>query len=146
MKRRLDDIDRAILGRLRANAREPLSALAAKVGRSRSAVQERLQRLERDGVIAGYTLRSGTPRQAAGLQAYLFIKMTGPLCARIAPQIERFPEVQRCVSLAGDIDMALLVDVEDIAALEELRERIARMADIVTVTTAPILSVHFDRR
>lgn len=146
MNRPLDEIDRRILARLRANAREPLSALAAQVGRSRSAVQERLQRLERDGIITGYTLRPGSARPAAAMQAYLFVKMTGPLCERVAPQIARLPEVLRCDSLAGDIDMMLQVEAEDMAGLEDLRDRIARINGIAAVTTAPILSVQFDRR
>jgi len=146
VKRSLDDIDRLILARLRANAREPLSALAAHVGRSRSTVQERLRRLERDGVIAGYTLRLGAGRPASGLEAYLFIRMTGPICERVAPQIAKLPEVVRCDSLAGDIDMALKVEVADIAALDGLRDRIARIVGVKAVTTAPVLSVHFDRQ
>lgn len=145
MKRRLDEIDRQILARLRANAREPLSALAANVGRSRSTVQERLRRLERDGIIAGYTLRLGAGRPPAGLQAYLFVKMTGAICDRIAPQIERMPAVLRCDSLAGDLDMLLQVEAEDMAALDDLRDRIARINGVRAVTTAPVLSVHFDR-
>lgn len=146
MSRPLDEIDRRILARLRANAREPLSALAAQVGRSRSAVQERLQRLERDGVITGYTLRPSSARPETALQAYLFVKMTGPLCERVAPQVERLPEVLRCDSLIGDIDMMLQVEAEDMAGLEDLRDRIARINGISAVTTAPILSVQFDRR
>ena len=55
----LDDLDRRLLAELGADARLTQVALAARVGLSRSAVQERLKRLERDGVILGYTLRLG---------------------------------------------------------------------------------------
>ncbi|HEY1386577.1 MAG TPA: AsnC family transcriptional regulator, partial [Dongiaceae bacterium] len=58
-KRNLDDTDRRLISLLRANARMPTAALGRHLGLSRSAVQERLKRLERDGVITGYTIVLG---------------------------------------------------------------------------------------
>src|SRR5690606_16605682 len=58
-KRSLDDIHRKLISLLRCNARTPTAALGRQLALSRSAVQERLKRLERDGVIAGYTLVVG---------------------------------------------------------------------------------------
>ena len=56
MNRQLDRIGRELLSLLKANAREPVASLARKLGLSRSAVQERIGRLEREGIIAGYTV------------------------------------------------------------------------------------------
>lgn len=53
----LDEIDQALLAALRENARESTADLARRVGRSRTTVQGRLERLERRGVIQGYALR-----------------------------------------------------------------------------------------
>lgn len=53
----LTDKDRQLLGLLQANAREPTASLARKLGVSRSAVQERITRLEKAGVITGYSVR-----------------------------------------------------------------------------------------
>ena len=52
-----NEINRHLIMLLQANGREPLASLARKVGLSRNAVSERLKGLERDGVIAGYTVR-----------------------------------------------------------------------------------------
>src|SRR5437764_6716976 len=49
--------DHALLQLLKANARESTAELARKLGLSRTTVQDRIRRLERDGVIAGYTVR-----------------------------------------------------------------------------------------
>jgi DNA-binding Lrp family transcriptional regulator len=49
----LDAIDRTLLNELRENARCPMALLARKVGLSRTAVQARITRLERDKVIVG---------------------------------------------------------------------------------------------
>ena len=47
------DADTKLLDLLRANAREPTASLARKLGLARSTVQERLARLEREGVDQG---------------------------------------------------------------------------------------------
>src|SRR6476619_7134026 len=73
-KQQLDEIDRRLLAELRADGRLTHVALAARVGLSRSAVQERVARLERTGVIAGYTVRVGEPSTGQGLRAYLLVK------------------------------------------------------------------------
>ena len=52
----LDDKDHILIGALRRNARESLVGLARTVGLSRSATQERMRRLEREGIIRGYTV------------------------------------------------------------------------------------------
>ena len=144
--RPLDEIDRAILAVLQADARAPLKALAAKVGRSRSAVQERLRRLERDGVITGYTLRLGRPAAAAPVRAYIFVTLEGPICRRVAPQLAGFPAIRQCDSLAGETDMLLLVELESLVALGQLRDHIAGLAGVLQVRTAPVLETQFARR
>ena len=49
--------DRALIDLLRANSRESVSELARQLGLSRSTVKDRIARLEKSGVITGYTVR-----------------------------------------------------------------------------------------
>jgi hypothetical protein len=53
--------------------------------------------------------------------------------------------VLRIESLAGELDMLIRVRAPDLAALGALRERIARIPEVRSVTTAPVLVVHLDR-
>ena len=59
MKRILDPLDERIIAELTRNARAAHAELAAKVNLSRNAVRQRIERLERDGAIQGYTIRLG---------------------------------------------------------------------------------------
>ncbi len=59
VKRILDPLDEHIIAQLQLNARAAHAELAAKVNLSRNAVRQRIERLERDGVIQGYTIRTG---------------------------------------------------------------------------------------
>ena len=54
-----DQLDRDLLALLQANARTSTADLARQLGTARTTVLARLARLEREGVIAGYTLRLG---------------------------------------------------------------------------------------
>lgn len=142
----LDELDGRILALLEANGRESATKLAAKVGLSRSAVQERVARLERDGIIQGYTIRRGSGGPPAGVDAYLSVRLERPVCTRVAPLLRELPEVLSIESLAGELDMLIRVRVPDMAALNTLRERVAHLPEVRTVTTAPVLAVHLDRR
>ena len=59
----LDEKDHRLLRMLTDNARLPVSTIALTLGLARTTVQARLERLERGGVIAGYTLRTGSQLQ-----------------------------------------------------------------------------------
>src|SRR5690606_7825174 len=93
------------------------------VGLSRSAVQERLRRLERGGVIEQYTLRLGASTDA--FRAFLVMRHAdGFSCDDVVPQLAAMPEVQRCDSVAGDNDLLVQVEVRSPAELSDLRERV----------------------
>ena len=142
----LDAIDRHILARLQDDARMPLVALAKHVGLSRSALQERLARLERSCVIAGYTLRLGTPGTPR-TQAWLALAFApGYACADVMPRLALLDGVKLAHSVAGDVDLLLLVEAESIAGIGELRESIAALPEVAAVRTQPVLAVQLDRR
>ena len=74
MKRILDPLDERILAELTANARIAHAELGLKVNLSRNAVRQRIERLERDGAIQGYTLRIGEGRRPSSLiNAVIFV-------------------------------------------------------------------------
>ena len=121
----LDDLDRRLLAELGVDARLTQVALAARVGLSRSAVQERLKRLERDGVILGYTLRLGLETKP-GVRAYLLVKGSGPNHDRAVRILEAFPEVRVADSVSGDIDLVLQLEGERLEDLNRVRDELAR--------------------
>jgi DNA-binding Lrp family transcriptional regulator len=141
----LDAIDRQLVALLQDNARTSTVALAKAVGLSRSSVQERLQRLEAAGVIAQYTVRLG--QGADPLQAWLLLRYAdGFTCDDVMPLLVALPEVQVCHSVAGDIDLYVLVHCPTPTALADLRERVAAYTGVDDVTTVPVRRVMLDRR
>jgi Lrp/AsnC family leucine-responsive transcriptional regulator len=141
----LDAIDRKMIAMLQDDARTPTVALARAVALSRSAVQERLARLEAQGVIAQYTLRLGSNERA--MQAWLWVRYAeGFSCDDVLPMLISMPAVRRADSLAGEVDLVVLVEVESARELADLREVVAGFKGVDDVTTLPVLRTLLDRQ
>lgn len=133
-----DATDRQLIALLQDNARTPVVALARAVGLSRSAVQERLQRLEASGAIVQYTVRLGA--RGEPLQAWLLLRYAeGFSCDDLVPQLAALPEVRRADSVAGELDLLVRVETATPSALADLRERIAALRGVDDVTTLTVL-------
>ena len=141
---RLDEVDHRLLAELSLDARLTQVALAARVGLSRSAVQERLKRLERDGVIQGYTLRLGAaPPQ--GLRAYLLVRDSGPEHTRALRALEGFPEVRAADSVAGEIGLVLQLEVASVEDLNRVRDEVAKLPGVASTQTLLVMKAEFSR-
>lgn len=141
----LDETDRQLIALLQDNARLSTVALAKAVGLSRTTVQERLQRLENAGVIAQYTVRLGSGGDP--LQAWLMLRYAdGFSCDDVMPLLSSQPQVRLCHSVAGELDLLVLVQVDTPGQLADLRERIAGFKGVDDVTTVPVLRTTLDRR
>jgi DNA-binding Lrp family transcriptional regulator len=141
----LDEVDQRLLARLQDDARTPLAALAREVGLSRSAIQERLARLERNGVVAGYTVKLG-PAVPVGVEAWLLLRYAaGFSCDDVMPELASWPEVRAAHSVAGDTDLMVRVRADTPAALARLRERAHALKGVDDVTTVPVLEVKLER-
>ncbi len=139
----LDEKGRLLVAALRRNARESLVSLARRIGLSRSATQERLRRLERDGVIAGYTVRLGKSQAPATMALVSVGFVPGKACAQVVPKLKPIAEIVSCLSLAGPVDLQLRVECASNAELEDIRRRIAAVPGIATVTTQVVLDEHW---
>lgn len=143
----LDEKDRLLIAALRADSRQSLVGLARHTGLSRSAVHERLRRLESRGVISGYTIRLGGQTADPGVRALVAVSFQqGRNCDHVVPHISGIPQVVSCWSLAGATDLMLLVECVSNGDLDGIRRQIATIPGIATVQTHVALRTHFDRR
>lgn len=142
MKSTLDPKDIQLIEALRANARTPVIALAKTIGLSRSATQERLQRLEQHGVITGYSAQVAWP-DADTVDAWFTVRLTdGVHCSQVVPTILAMHQVRLCHALTGDIDLLIRASARDAGALSALRERLAGLGGIKAVSTHLVLARH----
>jgi DNA-binding Lrp family transcriptional regulator len=135
----LDETDEKLLALLEQNARRPVVALARAVGLSRSAVQDRLARLEDSGAIASYTIVRGEEKRAA-VTAILLVRIGVRPCEAVLRRFADWPEIKCLWSVAGPtVDAILHVEAASSEALGDFRERLAAVPGVEEVTTAPVL-------
>lgn len=135
----LDAIDRKLLALLKADARASFTALARDAGLSRTAIQERMARLERDGVILGYTVRLAERPQPAVIRAMLSLRIRTRPCATVLDRFRTWPEIVACYSLAGPVDAVLIVETPDATGLSRLVDRLSAVPGVGEIETATIL-------
>ncbi len=135
----MDDKDRLLLTLLRRDARASTVALARDLGLSRSATQERLTKLQASGAITGFTLADGSGGGARQL-AYLSVVLApGRRCAQIMPTLRKLPAIASAHSVTGVMDLILMVEGEDVAAIETVRQAVAATDGVADVTTHIVL-------
>ena len=146
MNRSLDQIDRTLLALLKANARESIAALARQLDLSRSAVQDRIARLERDGVIAGYTVKLGQEMAARGLQAIVRFTMDPKHTPAVVRELRKFPEAEACYTTSGAFDLIVIVGAESAARLHEVLQAFGNLRGVERTTSSIVLVNEFDNR
>jgi Lrp/AsnC family leucine-responsive transcriptional regulator len=98
----LDQVNRSLLRELAAEPRIPMSALARRVGMSAPAVSERIQRLERAGVITGYRVDISPAALGLPVTAFVRIRPTAGQLPRIAQLAKETPEISECHRISGE--------------------------------------------
>ncbi|WP_294236582.1 Lrp/AsnC family transcriptional regulator [uncultured Sphingomonas sp.] len=137
--KRLEDIDQKLVALLQQNARKATASLARDLNLSRTAVQARIARLERDGIILGYTAMIA-PDAVQRLSALVTLSLTVRPCALVIDPLASWPEINRIYSIAGERDAVLVVSVESPHALSELADRLQSIEGVGSVETTVILS------
>jgi Lrp/AsnC family transcriptional regulator, leucine-responsive regulatory protein len=144
--RPLNDIDHKILALLRENSRRTLADIGGRVSLSVAAVKRRVERLERDGVIRGYTARIDTSMLDDAIEVLMEVycaDRTSP--GDVRPSFEHLDEVVTGFTVSGEPDVLLRLRVDSVAHLEEVVERIRRDPNVVRTRTMLVLSTFLDR-
>ncbi len=143
--RNLDERNRKLIALLKRNARMPTAELARQLNLSRTAIQQRLKRLESDGVIAGYTVITKSPDSETKVNAILQLQFTRQHCPEVADELRGWPDVQACWSFAGEEDMGLFVSAASTSELMDIVKRLSKIPVVARTKMHVILETHFDR-
>ncbi len=139
----LDRTDLALLAVLQDYGRIPNAELAERVKLSPSACLRRVQRLEREGVIAGYSARVDPARVGLGLQAFVRVQLARHDAATVeafSAKVNEWDEVVACHALTGDMDYLLQIAVEDLEHFSRLLlDRLLNDANVADVNSSFVL-------
>lgn len=119
----LDKVDRKILQFLQGNGRMSMTELAERVGMSVSPVTERVRRLEREGVITGYSARINPQALGLGLLVFVEIKLrskSGNIFDDFRREVAKVPQILECYLVSGEYDYLLKLRLPDMAAYRDM--------------------------
>jgi Lrp/AsnC family transcriptional regulator, leucine-responsive regulatory protein len=136
----LDAINLRILDELQGNGRLSVAELGRRVGLSPPAVAERLQRLERDGVITGYRAEVDPRALGLALSAVIRIRPAPGQLENVAELASRTPEVVECRRITGEDCYIATAHVRDVEHLEEVIDHFVALGQTTTsiVQSSPV--------
>ena len=139
----LDRTDLRILAVVQGEGRITNADLAERVSLSPSACLRRLQRLEADGILTGYTARVDPQAVGLGLEAFVRVQLTKHESAaveRFVELVNGWDEVVACYALTGDMDYLLHVYVADLQDFSRfLLDRLLNAAGVADVNSSFVL-------
>ena len=141
----LDAVDRRLLALLRENSRLPVSQLATLLDIPRAQVYARIERLEAQGVIEGYTVRLGEAFSKTRMRAHVMVKTLPRQGQEAEAALGRIAEVSAIYAISGQYDIIAMVEAADSVAMNELLDRIGTLDGVERTTTSVILAAKLER-
>ena len=108
-------------------------------------MQSRLERLERQRVITGYTVQVAEELEARMVRAYLLITVRPKQAGAIEAALRKIDEVRSLHSVSGAFDLLAVVAALSIGELDALIDRIGDLEGVERTTSAIVLSTRIER-
>jgi Lrp/AsnC family leucine-responsive transcriptional regulator len=136
----IDATNLRLLEELGPDARLSLAELGRRVGLSSPAVAERLQRLERDGVIAGYRTEVDPRALGYAFAAVLRMRPAPRQIPKVADVARATPEVVECHRVTGEDCFYMKLHVRTVEHLEEVIDRFTPYGQTTTsiIQSSPV--------
>ena len=138
----LDDTDRELIALLRDDGRATVAALAAKLKVSRGTVQNRMARLQREGVIVGFTVRLKPQAEAHRIRALMNIAVEGNRSKEVLKALRGHPQVSAIYTTNGRWDIVAELQAETLEAFDRVLGAIRLFHGIANTETSILLSTH----
>jgi len=137
----MDDLDRRLLALLRADSREPVASLAAKLKVSRGTVQNRINKMMGpDGAIQGFTVRTRPELEENRIRAIMTIAIEGERSAAVVKALRGLPQVDKVHTTNGQWDLVAELDTATLAEFSRTLDQIRTVEGIASTETSILLA------
>lgn len=136
----MDSTDQQLIALLRQDARMSIAMLAMRLKVSRGTVTNRMERLEKDGVIAGYTVRLRADVQSPEIRAWMSIAVDGNRTREVTAALMGEVGVTALMDTNGRWDLLAELRAQNLQDLSKILERIRLLKGISNTET----SIHLE--
>ena len=137
--------DQQLLAVMRGNARASTTELAQILGVSRSTVQKRLERLESEGVIAGYTVQLSSEYLDQEIKAHVMITISPHMTTDIIKNMKKLDGVRAIYSVSGPHDLIAEFAAMSVTDLDKMIDEIIAIEGVERTVSSVILSTRLKR-
>lgn len=128
----MDKFDRKIIAALHENARLSYAELARRVSLSAPAVAERVEKLERAGVISGYQAIINPEKLGYPIQCLIELTVKNLEYYGVLDTLKAMPEITECYSITGSSGLMIKVAVDSMVTLQGVIARLMQYGDTKT--------------
>lgn len=136
----MDTIDRKLLAILRTDGRASVSTLAEMLKVSRGTVQNRIDRLTREGVIAGFTVRVAAAEDPHAVRAVTLIEITGQKSNAVIKALRGVPEIRALHTTNGAWDLVAEIETENLSEFDRVLRHIRALEGVSKSETSLLLN------
>lgn len=136
----MDRTDKRIVALLERDGRISAAELGRQIGLSRTAVQDRISKLEASGIITGYHAKIAADHDSL-IRAMLFVRIAIRPCDKALNWLCGLEGVQSVASISGDIDAVVTCVVPDVESLTALNDKIGA-SDLITSSQSSLILRH----
>ena len=136
----MDETDRQLIALLRANARATVASIAKTLHVARGTVQNRIAKLERDGTIAGYTVRLKPQAEQHRIAAFMSIAVEGNRVDSVLRTLRGDPAIEALHTTNGRWDIVAQLRADSLEAFDRGLGRIRQVEGIASTETSLLLS------
>jgi len=136
----MDDFDSKLVTLLRHNARRSISDLATDLGSSRATVRSRMEKLEKDGSILGYTVILRADAVELPVRGIMMVEIEGRAADRVVKALGGFPEVSEIHTTNGRWDLIVELGTTTLAEFENVLRRVRLVPGITATETNLVLA------
>jgi DNA-binding Lrp family transcriptional regulator len=141
----IDDLDGKLLGRLTENSRISTSELARVLGVSRTTVQDRIYRLEKNQVIARYTVDLHKQYTRRLIKAQVMIQINPKLAAEVGKALRQVDEIKILHAVSGPYDLIAEITAETTEEIDKTLDSIGNVVGVEKTMSSIVLSTKFER-
>jgi DNA-binding Lrp family transcriptional regulator len=136
----MNDIDQRLVSILRHDGRRSISDLALELGLSRATVRARLERLEANGTIIGYTVVLRADAVSPPVRGLTLVEVEGRMLDRVIDALVGFAEIGAIHTTNGRWDLVVEFSAQSLADLDAVLRRLRLVPGITASETSLLLA------